>query len=290
VTDTEHHTDSPRPYPALAFGCGAILAVLVIGTVVALQLELANVALSWVSGGAIARDLTSHPAILSLGDLVVVGTVLILGTAIARVPLRDAFLLRGFPPLLIPSLVAVALGSSLLASEVDNLIRIVLPMPAWLESAFDDIFGGVRGLAATVLFVVVIGPVLEELLCRGLILHVLLRRYSPWVAIVISSVLFAVVHLNPWQGVAAFGGGLLLGWIAVETRSLWPCVICHSLFNAFPYLCQLLGMDIPGYTSALPEGTFHQPLLLDAFGLGFLVLGLGTFALAMTLRKRRLKI
>ena len=280
VTDAKPHTDSPRPYPALAFGCGVTLAAVVIGTVFSIELDVAIAALSRVSGGAIPRDLTIHPASMALGDLVVLGTVLVLGTAIARAPLRDVFPLRRFSPWVIPALVSVALGSSFLVSEVVNLLYVVLPMPAWLETLFDDVFGGGRGLVATILWVAALGPVLEELMFRGLVLHVLLRRYSPWVAIVISSALFAAIHLNPWQAPGAFGGGLLLGWIVVKTRSLWPCVIVHALFNGLHYLWQLLAMDIPGYTSAPPEGALLQPLWLDAFGLGFLVLGLGLLAVA----------
>ena len=280
VTDAEHHTDPPRPYPALAFGCGVTLAAVVIGTVFSIWQEVAIAALSRVSDGAIPRDLTMHPASWGLVDLVALGTVMVLGTAIARAPLRDAFPLRRFSPWVIPALVSVALGSSFLASEVDNLIRVVLPMPAWLETLFDDMFGGGRGLVATVLYVVVLGPVLEELMFRGLVLHVLLRRFSPWVAIVISSALFAAIHLNPWQASSAFWGGLVLGWIAIKTRSLWPCVICHALFNGLSYLWPLLDVDIPGYTSVLPEGALLQPLWLDAFGLGFLVVGLGLLAVA----------
>ena len=165
-------------------------------------------------------------------------------------------------------------------SEVVNLICVVLPVPAWLETLAEKVFGGGQSLIATILWVAAIGPVLEELMFRGLVLHVLLRRYSPWVAIVISSTLFAAIHLNPWQIPGAFGGGLLLGWIVVKTRSLWPSVICHALFNGLHYLWQLLAMDIPGYTSDPPEGALLQPLWLDAFGLGFLVLGLATLAVA----------
>ena len=90
--------------------------------------------------------------------------------------------------------------------------------------------------AADFLAAVVVAPLIEEAVYRGFILGGLLRRYSAPTAILVSAVLFALAHLNPYQFVTAFSGGLLLGWIYVRTRSLWPCVILHALTNLKPTL------------------------------------------------------
>lgn len=52
--------------------------------------------------------------------------------------------------------------------------------------------------------VVIIGPLLEEILYRGIILESFLKRYSPIQSIVFSSLLFALMHLNLYQSINVF--------------------------------------------------------------------------------------
>ena len=77
----------------------------------------------------------------------------------------------------------------------------------------------------------VLAPVLEEFLFRGIILTGLSRRMDPWWAILWSSVLFAIAHLNPWQALPAFAMGCFFGWIYYRTRSFWTVIGLHSLNN-----------------------------------------------------------
>ncbi|MFW6058606.1 MAG: CPBP family intramembrane glutamic endopeptidase [Phycisphaeraceae bacterium] len=85
---------------------------------------------------------------------------------------------------------------------------------------------------------VVVAPVLEELLYRGLLQSVLLWQLGVerrvWV-IVGASVLFALMHAAsvPWQALPGlFVLSLALGWLYERTGSLWPCVAAHAGFNA----------------------------------------------------------
>lgn len=95
-------------------------------------------------------------------------------------------------------------------------------------------------LVAIIFFVVVGAPLVEELLFRGLILRNLQRWFGPAVAIVASSLLFAIPHWQPsatWQEttvlLTALGVvGLVLAIGAVLTNRLGPSVIAHFLFNA----------------------------------------------------------
>jgi sodium transport system permease protein len=79
-------------------------------------------------------------------------------------------------------------------------------------------------------FVVVLPPC-EEIAFRGFILGGLQRRFSPWTAIVVSSLLFALYHMNVFQFLPAFLLGLVLGLLATRTRSIWPGVLLHALQN-----------------------------------------------------------
>jgi membrane protease YdiL (CAAX protease family) len=87
---------------------------------------------------------------------------------------------------------------------------------------------------------VVVAPVAEEFLFRGLILHGFLRNYSRRKAVLSAALLFALFHLNPWQLPGTFIMGLVLGWWLSETGSLLPCLLGHVLANVSPILLWLL--------------------------------------------------
>ena len=85
-------------------------------------------------------------------------------------------------------------------------------------------------LALLAFSVAILTPFAEELLFRGFIIGMLLKRYSDTQAIVISSLIFAIAH-EPIAMVLAFGGGLLYGWVRVRTGSILPGMIAHAIWN-----------------------------------------------------------
>ena len=87
-------------------------------------------------------------------------------------------------------------------------------------------------LALLAFSVAILTPFAEELLFRGFILGMLLKRYSDTQSIVISSLIFAIAH-EPIAMVLAFGGGLLYGWVRVRTGSILPGMIAHAIWNGF---------------------------------------------------------
>ncbi len=85
----------------------------------------------------------------------------------------------------------------------------------------------------------VLAPIAEEVVFRGGVLRVLLqltgaRRH--WVAIAISALIFAAIHLNLAQGVHAFIIGLILGWMYYRTGSIVPGIVVHWVNNSVAYL------------------------------------------------------
>jgi len=118
-------------------------------------------------------------------------------------------------------------------------VSIVIPMPDSWKKIFEEMFD----LNVFSIFAVVIAaPILEESLFRGVILNGLLKKYSPQTAIAVSAAIFAAVHLNPWQAIPAFLGGLIMGWMYWKTNSLIPGMILHFVNNAFS---TALGLAFP---------------------------------------------
>ena len=109
----------------------------------------------------------------------------------------------------------------------------------------------------------VIAPVCEELIYRKLLLTPM-RKYSDSAAALITALLFALSHFNFSQFLYTFAFGYFLAVIAIRSRSVIPCIICHILNNLTAgissYLPETLGNEtadqvFKGIFSALEAAT-----------------------------------
>ncbi|MBQ6024513.1 MAG: CPBP family intramembrane metalloprotease [Lachnospiraceae bacterium] len=95
-----------------------------------------------------------------------------------------------------------------------------------------------------ILMTVVLAPINEECIMRGIILTRLKRKMAPVAAIVLSAVYFGVFHLNLVQGIYAGIMGLFMAYIAYKYGSIIPSIIFHAMFNGLNYLLMLLPASI----------------------------------------------
>ncbi len=88
------------------------------------------------------------------------------------------------------------------------------------------------------LFIMALLPAIgEELFFRGALQKVLLRWSKvPWLAILISSLIFGLMHGTAFKLLPIFALGLMLGTVYYATQNLWYCVIIHFLNNALAVL------------------------------------------------------
>jgi uncharacterized protein len=201
------------------------------------------------------------PASLAAGLLVLLlvpGVPGLVGTAVATLALTTFAVLLARPPALqsggvgralglgppVPSDVGRVLGWSflLLVVQVVTVSLLVQLVPA-LRGASPDNIGFVRdepGASVVVLAVlaVVVAPVVEELLFRGVVLRGLMLRVGFWPAAVTSSALFGVFHAQGSPAEAAllaiatgvFGLGLCV--LVRRTGRLAPAIGVHAVRNA----------------------------------------------------------
>ena len=105
----------------------------------------------------------------------------------------------------------------------------LIPMPEFAKKLFLEL-SGQTGIFSF-MTIAIAAPILEELIFRGIILDGLLKKYSPLKSILVSSILFGIVHLNPWQFVTALAIGSLSGWVYYKTRNLMLCIVIHFVNN-----------------------------------------------------------
>ncbi len=80
------------------------------------------------------------------------------------------------------------------------------------------------------IYICLLGPILEELIFRGVLLEGL-RKYGNLFGIIMSAVLFGLMHQNIAQCLPAIAIGLVWGYIAVKSGSLIPSIFLHILNN-----------------------------------------------------------
>lgn len=94
-------------------------------------------------------------------------------------------------------------------------------------------------------YVMLVGPVAEELIFRGVILDRLKPAFSFWTANVIQAALFGIFHMNVIQGLYAFALGILLGMVVQVTGTIFASMIMHITFNSTSIGLSLLEIHAP---------------------------------------------
>jgi len=94
---------------------------------------------------------------------------------------------------------------------------------------------------AVLLLVVVVGPIAEELLFRGVIYGGLRTCFPVDVSALVSALIFGIYHKNIVQGLYAAAFGIILAYIFEKTQSIWGSTLMHMAFNLSSYLISGIG-------------------------------------------------
>jgi membrane protease YdiL (CAAX protease family) len=102
-----------------------------------------------------------------------------------------------------------------------------------LRNPVEDIMPQTDGTFVIALIMIgFIGPVLEELIYRHLLLRPL-RRFGDFQAVIITALLFGFFHGNLAQFLYTFTGGVIYGIVAVKMNSVKPAIVLHIINNVF---------------------------------------------------------
>lgn len=87
-----------------------------------------------------------------------------------------------------------------------------------------------------------LAPFIEEILIRGFVFGGLITTYGTFIALLISAILFALLHFNMVQTLSAFISGILLGLLYLYTGSILMSILAHSLYNFISFV-QMMKAD-----------------------------------------------
>ncbi len=129
-----------------------------------------------------------------------------------------------------------------------------------LDSLISGLFGsydpgyqeymGAEEIALTLLSSVVLAPLIEEFMFRGVIMK-LLERYGLLRAVLYSSLIFALMHLDPTSFVMVFLLGMIFALVKYVSGSIWTAVLMHGSNNLLSLLIYLYADNISDLSGIL---------------------------------------
>jgi membrane protease YdiL (CAAX protease family) len=225
----------------------------------------------------IEKESILYQIVTILMNILITGLVIFIGYKKSHKKFDEVFVFNDVSSNLWIAITVFMCGFIILASEINNVLIYFLPIPKFFEKTFETMLDS-EYIFISVLSVAIVPAFVEELLFRGVILNGFKDNYSQKKAIIVSSLLFGIVHLNPWQFVTASLFGIASAWVCLKMKSLTLSIYMHLLNNTAVVFARKARDIIPikGFNSGPSVHTF-QPLWFDALGIVLASIGIILF-------------
>lgn len=124
----------------------------------------------------------------------------------------------------------------------NNIISLT-PLKDW-SASYSDVETSIYSAALLwqVISAGIIAPILEEIVFRGILFRNYRASLGAWPAIILSAVIFGLMHYNLVQFVYAFLLGIFFAYLVEKTGELWTCILAHITANMFSLFATRLGI------------------------------------------------
>lgn len=170
------------------------------------------------------------------------------------------------------TIILCVLISLLFSFSCNNIIG-MSPLPK-LSKAYEIASNAFYGstLVIEIISSVIVTPIVEELIYRGIIFKRLKNMKKMPIAIFLSALIFAMMHFNIVQFVFAFVLGIVIATIYAKTNQILVCILCHMAINGLAvFRTEVKGMNF------LMDGKWYSWLLSIVFFI-LAMIGLWWFA------------
>jgi sodium transport system permease protein len=214
-------------------------------------------------------------------QLVVILTPALLMTIMLTRGPRQTLLLTAPPWATLPAAVLLAVSLHPAANLLQQWVVRLYPVSDGLAEALEGMLSQPHSIWQLLLVMAVVPALCEELAFRGFILSGFRHLGSKWRAIALASLCFALAHAILQQSMVAFLVGMVIGYLAVQSGSILPCMLFHAVHNS---LALLMGQLTPEFLQRYPALRF---IVRDGGDAGFvfqpLAIAVGGFAAVVVL-------
>lgn len=196
--------------------------------------------------------------------------------AAAGWPLRRLRRQLAIPRAALPSMAMLYFGG--MAFDVG--VMLLDPTDYALPTEFEELLRALTAaddpapIVLVFLMLVVVGPVVEELLMRGILLRALAVNWGPIAGVLVSAVTFALLHGNRGQITYAFVPGIVFALVVLRTGSLGVSMVLHALINLTVFAILLgVGLAAVDPNAQLPSPPPAVAIIAVLTGATLLVVG-----------------
>jgi len=214
-------------------------------------------------------------------QLVVIATPALLMTVMLTSSPRETLLLKRPVWLTLPAAALLALVLHPVVNALQVVVMQLYPLSDELRKALAGMFTGAPGFWQLVLVLAVLPAICEELAFRGFILSGFRHLGHRWRAIVYSALFFGLAHAVLQQSLIACLVGVVIGFVAVQSGSIFPCMVFHVVHNTLMLAAAQVSPQVLARSRTLNMlmasdgaggGTYHWPVIAVAAVLAALLL------------------
>ena len=190
---------------------------------------------------------------------------------IKKEPIIDRLRIRAIKKDVVFYTFLLSIGVVILSDELDRIVNIIWPAPDYILDLNNLLQPeSTLGFILLILAIVVIAPIGEELLFRGFLQQILEQSWNDTTrSILVTALVFAVIHMNAYWFIQIYFLGILLGFLAWKTKSVIPSLILHSVNNGLALTFAMT--DINQYSLYIWNG--HVAPWCIALCIGFATIG-----------------
>lgn len=277
----------PEEKKSIRFRYNSVALVLLINTVLFNGLARGGrVVLEAAFGTAFWTDFTE--TIFSCAVPIIAEVVsIITGIMLLNLDFKPLFTRKGYTGGTVVKLATLSIGLQTAAAYIAAFIGMMLSKFG-LEGKTADL-SATTSLSANLImyfYACLLGPVLEELLYRGVILQSM-RKYNERFAIFLSAAVFGLMHQNYQQAILGFLVGIPLAAVTIKSGSIIPAIFTHIVINtcgtilncwlqfSCPELFDVIASgDVMSAMDLLTGNTLIVVLCNFVFRFGFMIAGL----------------
>ena len=119
----------------------------------------------------------------------------------------------------------------------------------------------------TLLTIVIISPIMEEIIFRGRLYNLLGHTASPFMAAFLSSFVFAAIHMQPIIIIDGFLSGMLFSYMYLLKRSIILPILLHICNNMIAYGLQILSYAGKPLMEYIGSEHYYMPLYITSSAL-----------------------
>ncbi|MCB5230276.1 MAG: ABC transporter permease subunit/CPBP intramembrane protease [Candidatus Cloacimonas sp.] len=201
--------------------------------------------------------------------LVLLPTILVI--KFGKLSLKETLSIRWTNPLNYLLVLLISVPFFVIVTHIAQLINFIYPFPeSYLEMFQNMVLFEGKGAWYTFFIVALLPGIAEEVMFRGYFIQAF-KSKNIWISIVVSAVLFSLLHLDIFRFIPVALLGIWLGYLLVKTKSIFAPMLAHIAHNGLALVVSNIGDKIPFFELMVKDDNLAWWTILPALALAYVL-------------------